>query len=355
MQHNLHSIKRLHLKRADFASGPFPGDVIPSAQVTQLEIDIFKADDLATHFQVYEYFENKYSYIDGPVYLDRAIHGQENGYVLEVYNRGIFPLYQKIGSRLDTFKFTSYRNGLDAFNRFDNWGIKLKDLTIESISDDNVLFIENLVQSQQCKFIQKLVLKEIIPEPIDRVMNMEALSTLIIDCGDSYDGINYDRREMNFSQLIEACPPALTDLTVIGIDLIFNESTSHQTCIKHLKFSMLDLESELIRSIKTNFPQLLTLNFWGSLRRSVTISLPEHNLDRVDITLLYVLNDGFSIETVNDGNVQFYAPLTLGKLILRRHLRSYYKIIPVSKEELGDRRMWNIVCASVQKVSLSAR
>jgi hypothetical protein len=129
---------------------------------------------------------------------------------------------------------------------------------------------------------------------------------------------------MNFSRLIEACPATLTDLTVIGVDLIFNESTSHRSCIKHLEFSMLDLEPELIRSIETNFPQL-PLNFWGSLRRSVTISLPEHNLDRV----LYGLNNGFSIETVNDGNVQFYAPLTLGKPILTRHLRSYYKIIPV--------------------------
>jgi hypothetical protein len=140
-----------------------------------------KVDALSTHIQVYEYIENKYSCIDSSVYLDRAIHGQENDYVLELYNRGIFPLYQKIGSQLDTFKFTSYCEGLDAFNRFDDWVVKLKDLTIESTSDENVLFIENLVQSQQCKLIQKLILKEIIPEPIDRVMNMEALSTLIID------------------------------------------------------------------------------------------------------------------------------------------------------------------------------
>jgi hypothetical protein len=88
----------------------------------------------------------KYPSVNKPNYTDKAVRDKNSDYVRDVYNKGILPWYQKIGSQIDTFSFDNYCDGLDAFRKFDLSGIKLKELRIQSLLENSPLFIEELVQ-----------------------------------------------------------------------------------------------------------------------------------------------------------------------------------------------------------------
>jgi hypothetical protein len=75
---------------------------------------------------------------------------------------------------------------------------------------------------------------DIFPAPLEMMINMEALTFLEIAFENLCPSIN-------FSQLIEACPATLTDLTIGNAKLTFNESTSKITSIQYLKLKDVDI------------------------------------------------------------------------------------------------------------------
>jgi hypothetical protein len=233
---NIPSIKSLSLKYAFIVSGKFPNDIIPATLITILDLSLSTADDLHTHIELYKYLTKKYLSVSKPTFQDEALVGLDVylDYARDVYNKGIIPCYQKIGTQIDTFSFDHYYDGLDAFRKFDGSGIKLKQLQLKNLTRHYPLFIEELVQSQQSKYIQKLILMDIFPAPLEMMINMEALTFLEIAFENLCPSIN-------FSQLIEACPATLTDLTIGNAKLTFNESTSKITSIQYLKLKDVDI------------------------------------------------------------------------------------------------------------------
>jgi hypothetical protein len=70
---------------------------------------------------------------------------------------------------------------------------------------NNPLFIEELVHSQQSKYIQRLVLKYVVPEPLDMVGHLEALTQLVINFQvKSHAMRGSTKPTIDFSQLINA-------------------------------------------------------------------------------------------------------------------------------------------------------
>jgi hypothetical protein len=143
---NLPSIKSLHLINALIVSGEFPNDIIPVTLITTLDLSLRAVIDLHTHIELYKYLAKKYTLVSKPTFQDKALVGVDVDYPRDVYNKGILPWYQKIGSQIDTFSFDNYCDGLDAFRKFDLSGIKLKELRIQSLLENSPLFIEELVQ-----------------------------------------------------------------------------------------------------------------------------------------------------------------------------------------------------------------
>jgi hypothetical protein len=128
MHQNLPSITSLKFKFIYPISGEIPHDIKPATLITELKLNIRYANDLNTHIQLYKYVGSKYPSVKDPDYSDWGLLKNDTTYVRQVYNEGILPLYQKIGSHIDTFSFTNYCSGLDAFKKFDQFGIKLKKL-----------------------------------------------------------------------------------------------------------------------------------------------------------------------------------------------------------------------------------
>lgn len=234
MHSNLPSLKILCLDFAYPMSGEMPQDVVPASLITELEVKIEQAENRHAHIQFYKYITHKYTSVDNPILDDNieiSIGGTDN--IPHIYNEGIFPLYQKIGSKVDTFIFSDYFNGLDAFRKFDDYGMKLKDLTIKMAwIFANDPFIEELAQSQQSKYIQKLILFDILPHSIHMISQLEVLDTLDISGGFCYD-INGQvmRKELNLNQLIHACPATLTTLIAYNINLSYDGPASTITNI----------------------------------------------------------------------------------------------------------------------------
>lgn len=132
MHHNLPTIKPLHLEGR--FSGDMPRDILPARLITKLSTYINLTDNQSTYLQFYKYICKKYPYVEKLTYDDRVIMYKPMDYNRVIYNEGILPLYQSIGSRADAFTFSNYCDGLDMFKKFDASGINLRELTVSSLT-----------------------------------------------------------------------------------------------------------------------------------------------------------------------------------------------------------------------------
>jgi hypothetical protein len=358
MHNNLPSLKRLCLEHACPISGEIPRDVVPANLVTKLNVKINQVEDRDTYIQFYKYIGNKYlSAIILILDDDMKIHTDDQDTLPRIYNEGIFPLYQKLGSKADTFIFNDYCDGLDAFRKFDDYGMKLKELTIKSAWQfEDVPFIEELSQSQQSKYIQKLILCDIRPDPIHMIYNLEALDTL-----DIYHSFYFDedeivmRKEFNFTQLIDACPATLTTLTTDNFILTFDGPASNITSIKHLTITDVEVSPMLAKIIETSFPNLSTFKLAGEIKSNVTISLLKHKLKKVSITALYNKEkerNEYTIESKCDDGIQYHSIKRSLNNNIDGQLYAYDgRPNPSAKIEPNKSYTLKFICPSVEQLS----
>jgi hypothetical protein len=301
VHYNVPSIKSLCLGNTILASGEFPTDIISATLITKLDLHLSRADDIHTHIQFYKYVGKKYASVNNPSFQDGAGPREGLNHVRQVYNEGILPLYQNIGPHTDSFSFNHYCDDLDAFRKFDDFGMKLKELTIVVRFNHGFLFLEKLVQSQQSKYIQTLISKGAVPAPLDMMINMEVLKTLEISCKNNYcfrGGRAH--RTVNLSQLVESCPETLTHLTIEAVNLTFNESTSNPTSIQYLKLADVVIKSPTTIT-GASFPELSILHLKPIVTSQFTMSLPKNHLKEVTIHVKYPNDEegGPSVKIIN--------------------------------------------------------
>jgi hypothetical protein len=147
--------------------------------------------------------------------------------------------------------------------------------------------------------IQKLILKNIFPAPLEMMVNLEALTYLKID---NHDIII----PLNFSQLVEACPATFTDLIIEGVKLTFNESTSNISSIQYLSLTDVNFTGKATIT-GTNFPELSVFYLSALITRHLLmIALPDHHLKKVTIEIDCPEGEdcALSINTMNNGKAQ---------------------------------------------------
>jgi hypothetical protein len=354
---NLPLLKTLELKEIDIIDDDLPRDIKPATSIASLNLRIEKTPELHTHIQFYQYMAKKYPSVTTFLHHDHVMNNQSPDYLIQLYKRGIFPFLQNIKTHRNNYYFDNYCNGLDAFKKFDEFGWRLKYLYIKSFIDDTI-FLEELAQSEQSKYIEELALEEILPEPMNMLINMEALTTLSIDYNFSYMNHNVEEKQIiHFNQLLEACPPTLSTLSISGVDFVLTESTTRLTSIKHLKLTLVDLTPELARFIETSFPHLSTLYLHCNISNNVTISLPNHNLEIVCILIEYDQHwsNNFSLRTTCDDKLEYYAPRATQNDTATSYFPTITRCVPVTRERLTEPFMFDFICASVKESSFSVR
>jgi hypothetical protein len=195
---------------------------------------------------------------------------------------------------------------LDAFRKFDDSGIKLKELELKTSAVDKPLFIEELVRSQQSKYIQKLILEDIVPAPLEMMSNMEVLTYLKINFWDSCDEDGYEiKTTVHFNQLIKACPATLMDLIIESVKLSFSESSSNMTSIQCMTLKNVEIAPPAAIT-GTSFPELTVLDLDVAIYCDFTISLPNCHLKKVTIKIEYSERDEciLSVNIMRDGKPQ---------------------------------------------------
>lgn len=354
LHNNLGSIKYLDLDSTTLCSGDIPRELKPATLITKLAYYIENADDLNTHIQFYKYIYKKYPSVSHPERNDFVLETENEDYVREIYTKGIIPLYQNIGSQTDSFCFEAYCNGLDAFKKFDEYGFKLKNLAIKSSDEDGDVFpLDELVQSNQARYIQHLKLDNTVPAPLFKLIGMEALQTLKISFYDHRPSFQYrNKKTINFSQFNGACPATLSELCIDDVGFTFNGSPLKPNFINHLHLGFIELTRDLAKAIETNFPKLSSLKLVCVLTNSLTISLPNHTLNSVDISTKYTegRRNGFFIKTTKDDKIQHYMQRENQN---RGSFGSKYQVIPVTDEEFDVPLVLYFTCASVKKLILA--
>jgi hypothetical protein len=350
---NIPSLKTVEFVDVQLVTSKIPHSVEPAPLVTNLALYVVNVDDLQTHVQFYKYMGNKYPSVITLDISDSALRDEFPEYAMEVYNDGIFPLYQKVGSGMDKFVFENYCYGMDAFRKFDTFGMKLEELIIKS-SEFDALYLQDLVESKQCKYLRKLGLGDPVPQSIELVAKLEVLELLSVNCH-RYNDMTEEEEEdrtVNFSALIDACPKSLLALALDSVIFTFNDSTCNLTSINYLNLKPVELTQDLLNVIETSFPNLIGLSLCGLITTDLNISLPNHNIEEIEITALYKEDrrNGFSVKT--NGKHQFFTlPPTDDT---NGEQPTGDELVQVSKDEFKEPLIFNIVCASVNKLSLSA-
>jgi hypothetical protein len=92
------------------------------------------------------------------------------------------------------------------------------------------------------------------------------------------------------------------------------------------------------------------LTLIGTSKSNLEISLPDHNLEKVIISIHWIVGaqQGFRIKTTNDDKVQYFAQ----EEILNGKRSRTYRAIPVTKEEFGAPLALDFTCASVKELIL---
>jgi hypothetical protein len=177
---------------------------------------------------------------------------------------------------------------MDAFRKFDRVGIKLKHVGMNYLFGNHSVILGELAQSQQSKYIQRLILMDIIFfSPLEIMANMEALTSLDISFRTTHDeDVNGIKTTINFSQLIEACPVTLKDLAIEDAKLKFNESTSNLTSIQILRLENVEITEEATIT-GTSVPKLSVLYLSVFIDCDLTVSLPSHHLKKARIKIKY--------------------------------------------------------------------
>jgi hypothetical protein len=181
---------------------------------------------------------------------------------------------------------------MNIFKRFDEFDMRLRELTLDTREDIEPLVVEELASSQQSNYLLKLTLLNTIPEPIDYLINMAVLKTLIINCYFPFHLPGAVKKSINFGQLVMDCPDTLTSLTVDGVNLWRQElPLCNITSIKHLTLQNVELTSELASCIENCCPELLTLDLYVSLSYDVNILLQNHQLDELTVAFCHSERD----------------------------------------------------------------
>jgi hypothetical protein len=349
VHHNVPSIKCLCLRKAIIVSGEFPNNITPAKPITKLDLELAKVANSHTHIELYKYLVKKYPSVSKPTFQDDVLADVDEDYARDVYNKGFIPWYQKIGSKVDTLSFDSYCDGLDVFRKFDDSGIKLKKLKIRYMFDNYLLLFEELAQSQQSKYIQKLTLRYVIPWSWEMMINMEVLTYLEISFGDL---ANDDKAKdiINFSDFVEACPATLTHVEIKRVTLTFNKSASNITSIRSLKLTDVDTKPGAA-IMGVNFPKLSKLRVYAFTKGNFTISLPSNHLKEADIHTNYPQNKGYSlsINTMYGGRPQRTVIWPMPNNGSRGEMYCS------DKSDSGLKSDWAVdfTCASVEKLTYS--
>jgi hypothetical protein len=354
LHNNLPSITELEMTSSLIASSEIPLDVEPAIPITSLLFNFdFGADDLQMHIEFYKYLTKKYPSTNNFCCFDPGLRELHSIDVIEVYDIGIFPFLERIGTQLTGFTFENYCGGLEPFEILDEIGCKFKELTINSFNKDEYLF-EDLTQSNQAEYIEILELNNIVPDPAGLLSGMKVLRSLIIDC--SYSNFCNDMKtetELDLNQLLKACPATLTNLFSEFARVKCIGSRATFTPIIRLNLSHVKLTPELAKTIETSFPKLLELELHGLITDNITISLPNHNLWSVRIATAYEKGrrNAFSSKTITNGKLEYHASKQIQVKGIHGELETKEIIQIVSKEEVCDPLMLDFTCASARHIA----
>jgi hypothetical protein len=107
-------MKELILSELVLKPGGIPQNITPASLITKLLVEIESTDILQAHVEIYTYIRKKYPSVDQPLIHDREIGGSHPIYVNVVYRLDILRMYRNIASKVDSFKYGTFCNGMDA-------------------------------------------------------------------------------------------------------------------------------------------------------------------------------------------------------------------------------------------------
>ncbi|KAI8877200.1 hypothetical protein K501DRAFT_307075 [Backusella circina FSU 941] len=352
---NTPQLNSLSIEYSALIYSALPSSIKPAESLTSLLLHTMPVD-IETHIVWLHFIRLKYTHLQ---HLGFKEHRTDDFPNEEIWNRminnGLMPLLISLGTRLKSLALSTIYLEPDLFKKIDKCNSEIQQFAADCIRPRNV--ISHIIQSNQCKFIQKLKLERTPFFSMEILKEMICLKLLEID----FDPIS--KPTINLHRLFEFCPNTLETLFIqhahLNCDATFNQTFP----LKKFRFCGAILSKRVERFLSFCLPNLRSLYLISCISSGSRLMLSSINLVHLELEIRNSdQHPDLSVFTLDSNLRQYYTILKMdGSFAKMKHAFDYMdaslyrgqRRIPMN--ELRPNGVIIVECASIQKLVINGR
>jgi hypothetical protein len=258
-----------------------PETIIPAPLMKKLLLYL-KYVKAESQIQLLHYIRSKYPRLEHFRFWNPTQDIWEHQDRLSFSQHGLMPFLQEISPRLKSLELSSISLEQHFFKHLDLYGCQLQSLYAFTFDRRNILC--HLSQSNQCQYLEKLTLQNILPFSFELLQNMSKLKSLELIY--SYQGNHHYRTiysAINFIRLFEMCPDTLESLVIRHANLECYDDITRSYPLKRLVIEGPRLPININQVLSMCFPKLKSLTLLDCVRMGTSLKLPNINLSYLEL------------------------------------------------------------------------
>jgi hypothetical protein len=271
LHNNLPSVQEFEVVSVTILPGKILDNVVPIPAIEAFTININKVKNIEIHIELYKYMAKKYINARECNIVDYGTKNYSFNDRKHIFESAGLDYLKLITSKSPILTLTCVPDGINVFTALDS--INYQWDSLYAISCGGGLLFQDLVQSNQCKYLKTLLLTETLIDSPNFLKNMTALTSFTL----------ISSNKINLTDYLNGCPPNVTDFSIDCPSLKIIPYNTRLTCIQSLSISCKRLTNSLAVVISTSFPKLTKLCISGRLAANISISLHQDSLEEMSI------------------------------------------------------------------------
>lgn len=283
-----------------------PLDISPAPCVKIFSFRGGKFQNRTLHARFYQYMAKKYTNSTTTEYADRQLseYGFRTDQSTQLYLNGVIDFFKLIGPRKSYLNIYGLPDHVDPFEALDSVGSRIKKMYLDKCQVGTIF--QHLSQSDQANHLQELNVYSKTVGVIHPLASLTALTTLNLHITIG------DVQPVQFVDILAACPPSLKTLDVDFTPLEYGPFTTKLGNLEVLKIRCKMLSKHLGDVISTCFPNLVSLDIFGTVPHAINITLESPRFQKaVFKTSGFTMENrpayGFSFKSPNYTKPQYYS------------------------------------------------
>jgi hypothetical protein len=258
-----------------------PETIIPAPLMKKLLLYL-KYVKAESQIQLLHYIRSKYPRLEHFRFWNPTQDIWEHQDRISFSKHGLMPFLQEIGPQLKSLELSSISLEQHFFKHLDLYDCQLQSFYAFTFDRRNILC--HLAQSNQCQYLEKLTLQNILPFSFELLQNMSKLRSLELIY--SYQDNHQYRKiysAINFIRLLEMCPDTLESLVIRHANIECYDNITRSYPLKRLVIEGPRLPINIDQVLSMCFPKLESLTLLDCVRIGTSLKLPNINLSYLEL------------------------------------------------------------------------